>query len=82
MTPADDAAEVAAARERRRTAYRTRERVRISRAFDSFMADLYGEVFEERYGVPAPLCPCADDPMATCTPSPLHHNGHYGAPDC
>lgn len=39
------------ARDARRAAYRARERARASRAFDRYLADAYGDVFEERYGV-------------------------------
>jgi hypothetical protein len=39
------------ARDARRAAYRAKERARVSRAFDSYMTDLYGDLFEERYGV-------------------------------
>jgi hypothetical protein len=38
-------------RDARRAAYRAKERNRVSRAFDSYMTDLYGDLFEERYGV-------------------------------
>jgi hypothetical protein len=44
------------ARDARRAAYKARERARVSRAFDSYLTDLYGQVFEERYGVrPDPI---------------------------
>jgi hypothetical protein len=41
-------------RDARRAAYRERERRRVGRAFDSYMQDLYGDLFEERYGVRPP----------------------------
>jgi hypothetical protein len=47
------------ARDARRAAYRAKERARVTRAFDSYMTDLYGEVFEERYG--ARPKPAADE---------------------
>lgn len=56
------------ARDARRAAYKARERIRISRAFDSFMCDLYGEVFEERYGTKPDRY----------TESEIHHNRNYG----
>lgn len=37
------------AREARRAAYRARERIKASRAFDRYLGDLYGEIFDERY---------------------------------
>jgi hypothetical protein len=48
------------ARDARRAAYKARERRRVAQAFDRYLADVYGDVFEERYGV-RPR-PADDDP--------------------
>jgi hypothetical protein len=37
-------------RDARRAAYRAKERARVSRAFDRYLADTYGDAFDERYG--------------------------------